>query len=148
MIARVDSPTNFFAKDGTPATFCSWSTTTRVVAPSVPTVVVQERASLASPTRSQKSGSLIMASTSAGGASYASSWRNLMGDIMPARLACMSASSERTSESSGEPSSDVRFGEQGALLTYGSYLHLDRLVGFPQLESHPAPPHGPLFNQN
>src|SRR4051794_20809780 len=59
-----------------------------------------------------------------------------MGDIMPARLSCMSAS--------GEPSNDVRFGEQGALLTYGSYLHLDRLLDSQHLESDP-PAHDELL---
>ena len=33
---------------------------------------------------------------------------------------------------------DVQFGEQGARLTYGSYLQLERLLGSQQLESDPA----------
>ena len=33
---------------------------------------------------------------------------------------------------------DVAFGEQGARLTYGSYLQLERLLGAQQLESDPA----------
>src|SRR3954449_3196723 len=59
-----------------------------------------------------------------------------MGDIMPARLSCMSTA--------GEPSNDVHFGEQGALLTYGSYLHLDRLLDSQHLESEP-PAHDELL---
>src|SRR5213082_883269 len=59
-----------------------------------------------------------------------------MGDIMPARLSCMSTA--------GESSNDVHFGEQGALLTYGSYLHLDRLLDSQHLESEP-PAHDELL---
>ncbi len=44
----------------------------------------------------------------------------------------------------GEPSNDVHFGEQGALLTYGSYLHLDRLLDSQHLESEP-PAHDELL---
>ena len=39
---------------------------------------------------------------------------------------------------------EVQFGEQGARLTYGSYLHLDRLLSAQQLESRP-PAHDELL---
>jgi hypothetical protein len=69
VIARVESPTNFLANDGTPATRCSWSTTTRTASPSVSTVALLERAPVASPTWSQNSGSVSIARTWSGGAS-------------------------------------------------------------------------------
>jgi tryptophan 2,3-dioxygenase len=43
-----------------------------------------------------------------------------------------------------DPSSDVRFGEQGALLTYGSYLRLEQLLDAQHLESDP-PAHDELL---
>jgi tryptophan 2,3-dioxygenase len=43
-----------------------------------------------------------------------------------------------------EPTSDVRFGEQGALLTYGSYLRLPQLLDAQHLESEP-PAHDELL---
>jgi tryptophan 2,3-dioxygenase len=43
-----------------------------------------------------------------------------------------------------DPSSDVRFGEQGALLTYGSYLRLAQLLDAQHLESDP-PAHDELL---
>ncbi|HEV7757079.1 MAG TPA: tryptophan 2,3-dioxygenase family protein, partial [Mycobacteriales bacterium] len=42
------------------------------------------------------------------------------------------------------PPSDTRFGEQGGLLTYGSYLRLEGLLGQQQLESVP-PAHDELL---
>jgi tryptophan 2,3-dioxygenase len=59
-----------------------------------------------------------------------------MAHIMPATLRCMSEQSD--------PSSDVRFGEQGALLTYGSYLRLEQLLDAQHLESDP-PAHDELL---
>jgi tryptophan 2,3-dioxygenase len=59
-----------------------------------------------------------------------------MADIMPATLAGMSTQPD--------PSSDVRFGEQGALLTYGSYLRLRQLLDAQHLESDP-PAHDELL---
>jgi tryptophan 2,3-dioxygenase len=59
-----------------------------------------------------------------------------MADIMPVTLWSMSAPSD--------PSSDVRFGEQGALLTYGSYLRLAQLLDAQHLESDP-PAHDELL---
>jgi tryptophan 2,3-dioxygenase len=47
-----------------------------------------------------------------------------------------------TSETSG--SRDIAFGEQGGLLTYGSYLQLERLLSSQQLESEP-PAHDELL---
>lgn len=43
-----------------------------------------------------------------------------------------------------EPTQDVRFGEQGGLLTYGSYLRLDQLLDAQHLESDP-PAHDELL---
>jgi tryptophan 2,3-dioxygenase len=43
-----------------------------------------------------------------------------------------------------DPSDDVRFGEQGALLTYGSYLRLEQLLDAQHLESEP-PAHDELL---
>jgi tryptophan 2,3-dioxygenase len=43
-----------------------------------------------------------------------------------------------------EPTSDVRFGEEGALLTYGSYLRLAHLLDAQHLESDP-PAHDELL---
>ena len=43
-----------------------------------------------------------------------------------------------------DPSDDVRFGEQGALLTYGSYLRLEQLLDAQHLESDP-PAHDELL---
>ena len=43
-----------------------------------------------------------------------------------------------------DPSSDVRFGEQGGLLTYGSYLRLAQLLDAQHLESDP-PAHDELL---
>ena len=43
-----------------------------------------------------------------------------------------------------DPSNDVRFGEQGALLTYGSYLRLGQLLDAQHLESDP-PAHDELL---
>jgi tryptophan 2,3-dioxygenase len=45
---------------------------------------------------------------------------------------------------SADPSSDIRFGEQGALLTYGSYLRLAQLLDAQHLESDP-PAHDELL---
>ncbi|HEX7717010.1 MAG TPA: tryptophan 2,3-dioxygenase family protein [Marmoricola sp.] len=42
------------------------------------------------------------------------------------------------------PTNDVRFGEEGALLTYGSYLHLAELLDAQHLESDP-PAHDELL---
>lgn len=56
-----------------------------------------------------------------------------MAHIMPVRLGFMS-----------DPSGDVRFGEQGARLTYGSYLRLADLLDAQHLESDP-PAHDELL---
>jgi tryptophan 2,3-dioxygenase len=56
-----------------------------------------------------------------------------MGVIMPGTFGSMS-----------DPSSDIRFGEQGALLTYGSYLRLEQLLDAQHLESEP-PAHDELL---
>src|SRR3954465_3421319 len=45
---------------------------------------------------------------------------------------------------SSDPSGDIRFGEQGALLTYGSYLRLSQLLDSQHLESDP-PAHDELL---
>jgi tryptophan 2,3-dioxygenase len=45
---------------------------------------------------------------------------------------------------SSDPSTDIRFGEQGALLTYGSYLRLSQLLDAQHLESDP-PAHDELL---
>ncbi len=45
---------------------------------------------------------------------------------------------------STQPAKDVRFGEEGALLTYGSYLHLAELLDAQHLESDP-PAHDELL---
>ncbi len=45
---------------------------------------------------------------------------------------------------SSDPSGDVRFGEQGGLLTYGSYLRLAQLLDAQRLESDP-PAHDELL---
>jgi tryptophan 2,3-dioxygenase len=59
-----------------------------------------------------------------------------MADIMPIRFFTMNGESES--------SDDVRFGEQGALLTYGSYLRLEQLLDAQHLESEP-PAHDELL---
>src|SRR4051794_34954998 len=59
-----------------------------------------------------------------------------MADIMPIRFFTMNGESES--------SDDVRFGEQGALLTYGSYLRLEQLLDAQHLESDP-PAHDELL---
>jgi len=55
---------------------------------------------------------------------------------MPASVASMNAESE--------PAQDVRFGEDGARLTYGSYLRLGQLLDAQHLESEP-PAHDELL---
>src|SRR5215213_8287739 len=59
-----------------------------------------------------------------------------MADIMPATVGSMSAEPG--------PAQDVRFGEEGALLTYGSYLRLGQLLDAQHLESDP-PAHDELL---
>src|SRR5215218_668541 len=59
-----------------------------------------------------------------------------MAHIMPASVASMSGEPD--------PTEDVRFGEQGALLTYGSYLRLEQLLDAQHLESDP-PAHDELL---
>jgi len=59
-----------------------------------------------------------------------------MADIMPIRFFTMNGESES--------SDDVRFCEQGALLTYGSYLRLEQLLDAQHLESEP-PAHDELL---
>src|SRR4051812_43801079 len=59
-----------------------------------------------------------------------------MADIMPTSLGSMNEDSDS--------SDDVRFGEQGALLTYGSYLRIEQLLDAQHLESDP-PAHDELL---
>src|SRR5437764_13842619 len=51
---------------------------------------------------------------------------------------------EETSADSFSPPQDTRFGEQGGLLTYGSYLRLEGLLSQQVLESDP-PAHDELL---
>jgi tryptophan 2,3-dioxygenase len=80
-------------------------------------------------------------------------WPNLMLDLLPARRRPRRASLHHCGHHGARAAyahpvttqgRDVAFGEQGGLLTYGSYLQLDRLLGSQQLESDP-PAHDELL---
>jgi hypothetical protein len=84
-ITRVVSPANFFAKDGSPPVRWTWSLLSVKPSPSRSRVMSSDTTSRASPTFFRKAGSASISKTSAGLASYDSSWRNFMEVIMSER---------------------------------------------------------------